>query len=230
MALNEGDFVKVEYKVWRAADNAMVYTTDADEAKRAGIFDENMTYGPHLVVVGKGMVVRGVDAAMRDMDVGQTKKIELEPKDAFGERNPDLVRVLPMSDLKRRGINPYVGMVLDVDGVMATVKSINSGRVVIDANHRFAGEKMIYEVKIVEREETDEDKVRALAEYHGIKQPAVSISGDSARISVRSGLNKFDANYFMGKESLVSDLLKYFGKINRVVVEEEHLRNEIEKR
>ncbi|MEM0087003.1 MAG: peptidylprolyl isomerase [Candidatus Micrarchaeaceae archaeon] len=229
MVLNEGDFVKVEYRAWRAADNALVYTTDVEEAKKAGIFDENVTYGPHLVIVGKGMVLKGIDAAMRDMDVGQTKKIELEPKDAFGERNPNLVRVLPVSDLKRRDINPYVGMTLDVDGVMATVKSITSGRVVIDANHRFAGEKMIYEVKIVEKEETDEKKIAALTEYHEVKQSSVAVNADSVKILVKSGANRFDARYFVGKEDLVKDLMKYFGRINKVIIEEEHNRSDVEK-
>ena len=83
------------------------------------------------------------------MSVGEEKKAELEPKDAFGERNPELARVMHLSDFRKRDMDPYPGMQVDIDGTVATVKSINSGRVLVDANHPLAGERMIYEVKLI---------------------------------------------------------------------------------
>ena len=140
MVFNDGDFVKVEYNAWRVADNMLVYTTSKKVAEENKVFDEEMHYVPQLIVIGKGTTVKGVENAVKTMNVNETKKVELQPKDAFGEKSAELVKVLPIADFKKRDIEPYPGMQLDIDGSVATIKSVNSGRVVVDANHPLAGE------------------------------------------------------------------------------------------
>ena len=69
------------------------------------------------------------DGATVGMSVGEEKKTELEPKDAFGERNPELSRVMHLSDFRKRDMDPYPGMQVDIDGFLSPNASFGSSSV-----------------------------------------------------------------------------------------------------
>ena len=87
MAFNDGDFVEVEYSLWSVADNGLMSTTDEKKAKEAGIYEKEAHYGPALVIIGSGSVVRGLDKALRAMSLNEQKKFTFKPEEAFGERD-----------------------------------------------------------------------------------------------------------------------------------------------
>src|SRR5271157_5833621 len=165
MSFKEGDFVRIEYTAKRTTDNSLVYTTIEKVAKDADVFNSETKYGPQLIVVGKNNAIKGVENAVKGMAVGETKKIEIEPKDAFGERDESLVNVMRLSDFRDREMDPQPGMQVNIDGTIATVKSVNSGRVVVDLNHPLAGEKLLYEIKVLDKVDSEADRVKAVADH-----------------------------------------------------------------
>ena len=225
MAFKEGDFVKVEYTAKHAADNSVVYTTDESIAKKNNIFEEERRYGPQLMVIGKRKLIKGLDDAIKDMNLNQERKLELEPKDAFGERNPDLVRVMSLSDFKKRDIDPYPGMRLDIDGGVATVKSVNSGRVVVDANHPLAGEKLIYEIRVVSKIDGTKEKIEALAEEASLKPSEVRVDGSTATILFGAEIEK-NSDYLINKAGFAESVLRDMDEISKLHVNEEYVRKE----
>ena len=224
MSLKDGDFVKIEYTAWRAADNQIVYTTDEKKAKESGVYYESAKYGPQLVVVGKSNVIKGLYEALKGMNISELKKIELEPVRAFGERDQNLVRVMPLADFKNRDMAPYPGMQLDLDGVIATVKSVNGGRVMVDANHPLAGEKLIYEVRVVSKLEKDDEKVKELAESYSFKPKSIKIEGGSVIVEVDKDTEK-NSEYFVNKSTFVNMLLRDMENVQKVEVKEEYTRD-----
>ncbi|MDE1873616.1 MAG: peptidylprolyl isomerase [Candidatus Micrarchaeota archaeon] len=220
MAFNDGDFVKVDYSAWRAADNKLVYTTMKSVAEKNGTFDGETKYVPQLIVIGKGNAIRGVDEAIRKMSAGETKKVELEPEDAFGRRDPGLVKVMSTADFKRRDIEPQPGMQLDIDGAMATIKSVSSGRVIVDSNHPFAGEKMVYELKVLSKVEKDEEKVKAVAEVYDLVPDSIEIKDGDFRVVFGEKIEK-DSKYLINKSDFVNALMRYMDKITKLRVEED---------
>jgi len=226
MAFKDGDFLKVEYSMWRAADNSLLYTTDKQLAEKSNIYHSDAKYAPQLVIVGKGSVVKGVDAALKRMELNKVERIELEPKDAFGERDPELVRVMSLSDLKNRDINPYPGMRLNLDGVVATVRSVNSGRVLVDANHELAGEKLIYELKVVAKIESDKEKMEALAESYSIKAEGVSVENGISTLTVGEAVDKTSTDYFVNKNMFIEAAFKYMEGIKHIEVKEEYSKKD----
>jgi FKBP-type peptidyl-prolyl cis-trans isomerase 2 len=219
----DGDFVKIDYSAWRVADSKLAYTTIRKVAEENGMLDKDASYAPQLVIIGKGSVIKGVDDIVRSMSVNESKTVEIEPKDAFSERNPDLVRVLPLGDFKKRDIEPYPGMQLELDNMVAVVKSINSGRVVVDANHPLAGEKLKYEIKVVEKIDDDAGKAKALAEAFTLKPDAVSVTGGQMRVTFGDKVEK-DSRFLVNKSNFVNSALRYMGKIEKIVVEEDYTR------
>jgi len=217
-----GDFVRIEYTGKLGSSGAVFDTTDDGKAKDAKIYNEKYSYGPALVVVGKGMVVKGLDDGLVGMAVGDQKTLELQPEKAFGKRNPSLIRVLPLSEFRKRDINPYPGMVVDLDGTAAVVRSVTSGRVMVDMNHTLAGEKITYEVKVAEKLASPEDKVKALLESNGLKGADVKIKAGEVVLSIPDSIDK-DAKYFLGKTASVRAIKELVPGIKKISVEEEYL-------
>jgi FKBP-type peptidyl-prolyl cis-trans isomerase 2 len=223
MAFKDGEFVEIEYSSWTAADSKMIDTTDEKLAEKNGILVEGRKYGPVLVIVGSRTVVKGLDDAIKGMELNQAKKVTLKPEQAFGERNPDIVRVMPLSEFKKRDMNPYPGMRVNIDNISATVKSINSGRVVVDANHPFAGMEITYEVKVTKKLDQQQDRITALGRTYEAQPSSVKAEGKTIQISFNDAVKK-DADYFIGKANLIAGIFGYFKDVDKVKVEEEYNR------
>jgi len=149
-AVNKGDFIKVELTGSVVETGEIFDTTKEEEAREAGIWDENRAYGPRLVIVGEGYVLRGLDERLPGIPFEEEVEIEIPPEEAFGERNASDVQMIPYRILRSKGINPYVGAELEIDGRPAVIRSIGAGRVQVDYNHPLAGRQIKYKVKVVE--------------------------------------------------------------------------------
>ncbi|MCL4378990.1 MAG: peptidylprolyl isomerase [Candidatus Marsarchaeota archaeon] len=228
MAFKEGDFLEVEYSAWDAATNDLIATTDEKLAKEKGIFNKDSSYGPTLVILGSNSVIKGLDRELRGMNLNEMKKFTFKPEDAFGSRHEELVRVMPLSDFRARELNPYPGMRVEVENMAATVKSVNSGRVVVDANHPYAGRDITYEVRIVGNITEPAQRVEALGKTYNVKPSSVSMKGKEMVLSYDSKTKK-NADYFVGKSSLVASILSLMKDIDKVEVQEDYERAEIAK-
>jgi FKBP-type peptidyl-prolyl cis-trans isomerase 2 len=227
MPFNDGDFVKVDYTARRSSDRSLVYTTLEKIAREEDAYDAETKYSPQLVVLGKDSALKGVENAVKIMSVGEEKTVDMEPKDTFGERDDSLVNVMHLSDFRKKDINPQPGMRLDVDGRVAIIKSVNSGRVVVDMNHPLAGEKLTYNIKVVEKVETDDKKVAALSEHYSLKPDSVAVNGGVAKVAFGPKVKK-DSNYLISKASFSEAIFRYMNGINKVVFEEEYEREKPE--
>ncbi len=223
VAFKEGDFVKIDYSAWRAADNKLVYTTMKEVAEASNEVDKEAAYTPQLVVLGKGNVIKGIDDALRGMSVGESKKVEIEPEAAFGVKKQELVKVMPLSDFRKREIEPYPGMRLDLDDATATVKSVSSGRVIVDANHPLAGEKITCEIKVLELVGSDDARVKAIAGNFRLTPDSASVQAETAKVVFGASVEK-DAAYLVRKSDFANAVLRYMDNIKKVDVEEVYER------
>ncbi len=228
MSFKEGDFLEVDYSAWDTATNELIATTDEKLAKEKGIFNKDSTYGPALVILGSNSVIKGLDRELRGMNLNELKKFAFKPEDAFGNRHEELVRVMPLSDFRARDLNPYPGMRVEVENMAATVKSVNSGRVVVDANHPYAGRDITYEVKVIRNITEPAQRAEALGRTYNVKPSSVSIKGKEMILSYDSKTRK-NADYFVGKSSLVASLFSLMKDVEKVEVVEDYERAEISK-
>lgn len=215
----EGDFVLVEM-TGRAVETDEVFdTTDEELAKEEGIHDENKTYGPKLVVVGEGYVLKGLDDRLPGLKLGETAEVEIPPEEAFGVRSPENVRTLPYRNLRSKGINPVVGQQIELDGRSAMVRSVGAGRVQLDYNHPLAGRKIVYHVKATERYEGDEDKIRSLIgrRFLGVDLDKFKLKmlKKKVRIQIPDEIF-FGENIQIAKRGVALDVQKYFEDIDEV--------------
>lgn len=223
MAFKNGDFLEVEYNAWTASDNGLISTTDEKKAKEGNIYDEHVHYGPVLVVIGSNSVIKGLDKSLRDLSLNETKKFTFKPSEAFGERMPDLVRVMPIAEFRKRDIDPYPGMQVNIDNATAIVKNINSGRVTVDMNHPYAGQDITYEIKVVKQLTNEKDKVKALGRTYNVEPNDVESKDKTLIVRYSNDVQK-NADYFVGKANMIASLFTYFKDIEKIEVDEEYMR------
>src|SRR4030042_4556742 len=134
MALQKGDFILIDYVAKVKETNEVFDTTKEDVAKKEHLQKEGEIYEPKLVVVGEGWVLKPLDDSLINMEVGNPQTVELPADKAFGQRDPEKIRRVPLKQLFAKQINPTVGARIEFQGKMATVRSIGAGRVLLDYN------------------------------------------------------------------------------------------------
>jgi FKBP-type peptidyl-prolyl cis-trans isomerase SlyD len=160
--VKKGDLVKLEYTGRLAKTGQVFDTTDESIAKKAGIWESSSIYGPKHALFGSGAIIPGMEEAVLQSQLGKSEDFVIEPKKAFGQREPDLVRLIPEKEFHKQSVQPAPGMILTLDGAIARVKSVTSGRVVIDYNHPLAGEQVVYSIKVMEVITDDRKKIEAI--------------------------------------------------------------------
>lgn len=114
-----------------------------------------------------------VEAALHGKAVGDSVAVKLQPADAFGEYDPELVNIVPVDELPQ----PLtVGMQIegipeggsDEEAVFVTVTGIAEGKAVLDGNHPLAGTALVFACTVQDvRPATAEEIVAARGEEAG---------------------------------------------------------------
>ena len=182
--MERGDFVTINY-ISRIKDTNKVFDTTFEEvAKREGIHRDNATFGPVTIVLGAAHVIPGLEKCLLDMDVGDEKEVDIEPEDAFGPRNRSRITTVLMRDFRRHGVLPRPGMRIEINNRWATVRSVSSGRVILDFNHPLAGKTLHYTVQLLKKVDSTKEKIEAVLKLLGVRGE-VTEDGESFSINLQ---------------------------------------------
>lgn len=110
---------------------------------------------PASLVIGDGNLLPGFEAAIEGMQAGDAQQIKLSPEQAFGERNPANVQLLPKSkfvDMVSQEPLEH-GMVVSFkapDGELpGVVQQVYDDTVKVDFNHPLSGMDIVFDVSII---------------------------------------------------------------------------------
>lgn len=139
MEVKTGDKVRVHYS-GRLLDGTM--------------FDSSEGREPLEFTVGAGQMIKGFDAGVQGMRVGDRKTIQIPPEEAYGHRDEEAIIEFPSenvpSDMK---LDP--GMQLTLRNqygqpVPVVVLEVKEDVIIMDANHMLAGQELVFDVELVE--------------------------------------------------------------------------------
>jgi len=162
MSLQKTDFILVDYVAKVKETNEVFDTTSEETAKKEHIYKEGDIFESKLVVIGEGWVMKALDESLTTMEVGKPAVVEISPDKAFGQRDPEKIKRVPLKQLLAKDITPSLGMRLEFGGKAATVRAMGAGRVLLDFNPPLAGKTLVYEVTVKKKLETAEEKIVAL--------------------------------------------------------------------
>ena len=93
MAVKKNDFIEVEFTGGISGTNEIFDTNIKADAEKAGLDVKNMK--PFVLSVGHKMLPKGLDEDLEGKETDKLYTIDLKPEDAFGKRNPQMVRMIP---------------------------------------------------------------------------------------------------------------------------------------
>ncbi len=178
--LSRGDFIEFDFIGRIKTSNQIFDLTLADVAKKEGIFDEHREYKPMIAVLGAGMLIKGFDKALEGKEIGKELEFDVQPEEAFGQRNPQMVQLVNLNKFKE--FRPVPGIQVNIDGVLATVRAVSGGRVTVDFNHPLAGKALHYWAKILRKITDAKEKLKAAAEFIGLPAGDINVEGKKATI------------------------------------------------
>jgi len=218
MPFEKGDLVLIDY-VAKVKETGEVFdTTIEDVAKKERLYKEGEIYEPKLVAVGEGWVLKALDESLPNLEPNKTTPVEIPPEKAFGSRDPEKVRLVPLRRLIAKGITPQLGMHVDFEGKHAVVRTMGAGRVQLDFNPPLAGKTLVYEVTVQKKLETKEEKINALIHR---RIPAVDIAkfrlkmGKTPKTSKTIEINVPEEAFYveglqLAKRGIATDIQKFF--------------------
>ena len=137
-----GDTVRVDYE---------------GRLENGEIFDSS-THGDHShpleFTVGSGMVIKGFDEGVLNMEIGEEKEIVIKPDEVYGQVNKNLFKEIPKSSFQFEE-EPTIGKNLMIrlpDGrqFQTEILKVSKNTITIDLNHPLAGKTLIFKVKILD--------------------------------------------------------------------------------
>ena len=202
-------FIKISY-TGRIKDERIFDTTDEEVAQKEDIYDEKKVYGPIPLITGEKQIIEGLDSVLAEMQVGEEKTTEIPPEKAYGVRNPELVRLIPMRAFKKQKMTPIPGMPVELDGKIARIQTVTGGRVRVDFNPELAGKTVVYDIKVEETAETNEDKIKYLLErtFNSIEGLEFELTDKNLRVTIPENLLKDNA-LGVKKAFLTTEIFKY---------------------
>lgn len=162
MALQKGDFILIDYTAKVKETNEVFDTTVEETAKKEHLQKEGEIYGPKLIVVGEGWVLKALDDSLATMELNKPATVEIPPDKAFGARDPEKVKQVHIKKLAEKVSNPAIGMRIEYGGKNAIIRSMGSGRALLDFNPPLAGKTLVYEVTANKKLETPEEKIGSI--------------------------------------------------------------------
>ncbi|HEY3077054.1 MAG TPA: peptidylprolyl isomerase [Burkholderiales bacterium] len=106
---------------------------------------------------GYGHMLEALERAVEGKGAGESVMVQLEPEQAFGEYDAELLRVEPLG---RYGEGITVGMQIEEDDNIYTVTDVAADKVVLDANHPLAGMALRFSLVILTVRQASEEEVR----------------------------------------------------------------------
>lgn len=118
-------------------------------------FDSSYDRGEPLeFVCGAGMMIKGFDAAVANMEVGETVEVHLMPSEAYGESDPRAIftidiEKMPGSEDLTAGQRVFLQNAMG-QPIPVTVTEKTETTVTFDANHEMAGKELNFTIELVE--------------------------------------------------------------------------------
>ena len=127
------------------------------------VFDTTYGRAPLTYTEGSHEVVPGFEMAVISMQPGEKKHVRLSPKEAYGERNRQLLRSVPTTEIPNYD-DLVVGemiYIMDERGYQRLARVIqvqDDGETVFDFNHPMAGHTLEFDIELISREPLSHDE------------------------------------------------------------------------
>ncbi len=206
--IKKGDVVEVLYEGYIANNMELFDTNIKEVAEKYKKDSERISYEPITLIVGEGMVIKGLDKALEGKELNREYEVMIAPEDGFGKYDPKKIRIYPISAFTKQRINPRPGMIITFENnIEAKILSVSGGRVKVDFNHPLAGKELYYRFKVIKKITNPKEKfIGVFKNFVNIK-----ISKEDVDFDEKSKVLKISKKY-EGLKSFIKEFINKFFK------------------
>ena len=118
-------------------------------------FDNSRTRGEGLeFILGDGKLLKGFNDLVEGLEIGETKKVDLEAKQAYGEYVDEALIIVNKSEFPEDMEFVIKGVVQGQDAqgrpIQGQISKIEKEEVELNMNHPLAGEDLAFEIELLE--------------------------------------------------------------------------------
>ena len=218
MPLEKGSLVLVDFTARVKDTNDIFDTTREEEAKNTKFYDPTHKYEPRIVSIGESWVLKGLDEALSNANVGDKLNIEVPPEKGFGKRDDSKIRMIPQRKLGDKADEVGVGDEIEIDNRRAIVRYVGSGRIQVDFNHRFAGKTLIYDANVLKKLDSDGEKISALIKRRmGVDENKLQINLAAPNLEIQLPEDTYLAEGLqIVKRAVANDIFKFVPAIKNI--------------
>jgi len=221
MAIKDGDFIKLSYS--GSVDENIFDTTDAAEAKSAGIHNPNAMYGPVTICVGQKHVILGLDEELVGKEIGSIGDVVVPPEKAFGDRDPKRIQSFPKSQFKEK---PVRGMSVKMDEMgEGTVVDVIGSKVIVDFNPPLAGQTLMYHYTIEENVANPLEQLKGLVRLYAGRDLEIAMDDGKATVTLPPGIN-YDRRWLLWRSRIIHEGFELIKDIAEITLVETFKRSE----
>lgn len=135
------------------------------ELAYTGTFEDGTVFGyakpdePLVFEIGEGMILDALENAVLQMEnIGEKKRVVLQPFEAYGERIEDKSEKIPCSVIPpdQRVVGARAFMDTPEGSLMGVCVSVDDDVAVFDLNHPLAGKTLVFDLELLGWEEPQE--------------------------------------------------------------------------
>jgi len=190
MSLKKNDFIEVEF-TGRVKNGEIFDSNIKEDLKKINPKSEAK---PFIFSLGNGMFLKGID----DFLIGKPEpskpesyNINLPAEKAFGDRQPQLVKLIPESVFSQQNLNPVQGVTFNFDGRIGKVLSVSRGRIMVDFNNPIAGKDVVYDIRVLRKITDLNEKVKSFIDFLFRRQFDFEIKENSLILKVEKQMEPF---------------------------------------
>lgn len=189
MITKKNDFIEIEF-TGNITDTDEIFDTNIKiDAEKAGLDIKDIK--PLTLSIGNQMLPRGFDEDLKGKETGKSYTLNLKPEDAFGKRDPQMVKMVSTKLFHEQKIDPKRGMQLSLDGRLVKVLSSDRGRTLVDFNNPLAGKKVTYKYKINRTINDEKEKIDSLQDFLFRKKFEFNKTGNVVTFNVEKQMEPF---------------------------------------
>ncbi len=148
--IENNDEIVVDY-IGRLEDGTVFDTSVESVAVSCGKHNPYRNYEEGLgFTVNAGQMIAGFDAAVKGMQINQTKTVTIPAAEAYGEYDEAKTQEVDLADLPTKEGGYQAGDELGSPMGKVVIKEVTDTVAVIDLNHELAGKDLIFDITIKE--------------------------------------------------------------------------------
>lgn len=124
--------------------------------------DSSIGGEPLEFMQGVGTIIPGLERELEGKNKGDKFHAEIEPKDGYGEYDNDLVAEVPRSQFDA-DFEIEVGQQFQAGTptgpMIVKVTKVEADKITVDGNHELAGQKLFFDVEVVDVRDATEDEL-----------------------------------------------------------------------